>query len=35
MRDIAQRFFTGIGYDNAPFNLEMFYDARTDRIRII
>ena len=35
MRDIAQRFLSGIGYDNAPFNIEMFYDARTDRIQII
>jgi len=35
MKDIAQRFLTGIGYDNAPFNIEMFYDARADRIHII
>jgi biotin carboxylase len=35
MRDIAQRFLSGIGYDNAPFNIEMFHDARTDRIHII
>jgi len=35
MKNIAQCFLTGIGYDNAPFNIEMFYDARTDRISII
>ena len=35
MEDIARSFLTAIGYDNAPFNIEMFYDARTDRIAII
>jgi biotin carboxylase len=35
MHDIARRFLAGIGYDNAPFNIEMFHDARTDRIQII
>lgn len=35
MRDIAQRFLAGIGYDNAPFNIELFHDTRTDRIHII
>ncbi|HEV8517274.1 MAG TPA: ATP-grasp domain-containing protein [Burkholderiales bacterium] len=35
MKNIAQCFLTGIGYDNAPFNIEMFYDARADRIHII
>lgn len=35
MENIAQCFLTGIGYDNAPFNIEMFYDARTDQIHII
>lgn len=35
MKDISQRFLTGIGYDNAPFNIEMFYDPRTDGIHII
>ena len=35
MKDIAQRFLAGIGYDNAPFNIEMFYDPATDRIHII
>ena len=35
MKDIAQSLLTGIGYDDAPFNIEMFYDARTDRISII
>jgi hypothetical protein len=35
MTDIATRFFTGIGYDNALFNMELFYDIETDRISII
>jgi hypothetical protein len=35
MRDIATRFFTGIGYDNALFNMELFYDIETDSIGII
>ena len=35
MTEIAQRFLAGIGYDNAPFNMELFYDPRTDRIHII
>jgi biotin carboxylase len=35
MADIAERFMIGIGYDGAPFNIEMFYDPRTDAIRII
>ena len=35
MRDIAQRFMSGIGYDGAPFNIEMFYDERTDSVKII
>lgn len=35
MKNIAERLLTGIGYDNAPFNIEMFYDAGTDRIHII
>ena len=35
MRDIAQRFLAGIGYDNALFNIEMFFDARTGGIHII
>lgn len=35
MADIACRFVRGIGYDNALFNIEMMYDARTDAIHII
>lgn len=35
MADIAERFFSGIKYDNALFNMELFYDAATDRIGII
>lgn len=35
MKNIAQCFLAGIGYDNAPFNIEMFYDARADSIHII
>jgi biotin carboxylase len=35
MKEIARRFIGGIGYDNAPFNIELLYDPRTDRIYII
>jgi hypothetical protein len=35
MADIARTLMTGIGYDNAPFNIELFYDADADRIHII
>lgn len=35
MVDIATRFFSGIGYDDAPFNMELSYDTATDRIAII
>ncbi|MFL6649396.1 MAG: acetyl-CoA carboxylase biotin carboxylase subunit family protein [Sulfurifustaceae bacterium] len=35
MADIACKFVRGIGYDNALFNIEMMYDARTDAIHII
>jgi len=35
MKDIAQRLLTGIGYDSAPFNLELIYDPRTDGIHVI
>jgi hypothetical protein len=35
MADIARTLMTGIGYDNAPFNIELFYDPQTDRIHII
>lgn len=35
MTEIATGFFSGIGYDNAMFNMELFYDAATDAIAII
>ena len=35
MTDIARTLMTGLGYDNAPFNIELFYDERTDRIHVI
>ena len=35
MKDLARRLMNGIGYDNAPFNIELFYDPATDRISII
>jgi biotin carboxylase len=35
MTDIAERFFAGIKYDNALFNMELFYDSDSDRIGII
>ena len=35
MNDIARCLMSGIGYDNAPFNIELFYDPRTDAIHII
>lgn len=35
MANIAKRFFTGIGYDNALFNMELFYNRETDKISII
>ena len=35
MQDIARCLMNGIGYDNAPFNIEFFYDPRRDAISII
>ena len=35
MADIARRVMRGIGFDNGLFNIEMMYDARSDRIAII
>ncbi len=35
MENIAKRFFAGIGYDNALFNMELFYNRETDEIGII
>jgi biotin carboxylase len=35
MAEIAARLMAGIGFDNGMFNIEMMYDAATDRIGII
>ena len=35
MKDIARTLMSGMGYDNAPFNIELIYDPRADRISII
>ncbi len=35
MTRIAEEFMTGIGYDNALFNIELMYDPATGRISII
>lgn len=35
MARIAETFVSGIGYDNALFNIEFMYDPATDEIRII
>jgi biotin carboxylase len=35
MSRIAERFLTHIGYDNAPFNIEFFWDANTDQIWLL
>jgi hypothetical protein len=35
MKAIAETLMSGIGYDNALFNIELMYDAATDRIQII
>lgn len=35
MTEIATRLMAGIGFDNGMFNIEMMYDAATDRIGII
>ena len=35
MEDIARRFFTGMKYDNAMFNMELMYNEETDDIKII
>jgi biotin carboxylase len=35
MRQIAERFISGIRYDNALFNIEFMYNAATDEIHII
>lgn len=35
MAEIARRFVTHIGYHNAPFNIEFFYDAKRDKIWLL
>jgi biotin carboxylase len=35
MEDIAHRFFTGMKYDNAMFNMELMYNEETEDIKII
>jgi quercetin dioxygenase-like cupin family protein len=35
MSRITERFLTHIGYDNAPFNIEFFWDANEDRIWLL
>ena len=35
MRNVARRFMRHIGYDNAPFNIEFFWDAGRDRIWLL
>lgn len=35
MADTAARVITATGYDDAPFNAELFYDRRRDRIRLL
>lgn len=35
MIDIAGRYMTEIGYDNAPFNMEFFHDRARDRLWIL
>ncbi len=35
MEDVAVRFFCGVGYDNAPFNMELMYNPDSDSIHII
>lgn len=35
MRDATSRLLKQVGYDNAPFNSEFFYDEETDRISML
>lgn len=35
MVEVAERFFAGIGYDNAMFNMELFWDESQDKVSII
>ncbi|MFO8076947.1 MAG: ATP-grasp domain-containing protein [Egibacteraceae bacterium] len=33
--ETAERIMTGIGLDDSPFNMELFYNARRDTIRVL
>jgi biotin carboxylase len=35
MSRVTEKFLTHIGYDNAPFNIEFFWDANVDRIWLL
>jgi len=35
MTRITERYMTHVGYDNAPFNVEYFWDANVDRIWLL
>jgi biotin carboxylase len=35
MIDITRRFLTHIGYDDSPFNIEFYWDEKSDRIRLL
>jgi biotin carboxylase len=35
MEDVAKRFFKGIGYKNAMFNMELIWNPQTDSVSII
>ncbi|TDO16558.1 MULTISPECIES: ATP-grasp domain-containing protein [Halomonas] len=35
MLDISRRVMTGLGYDNAPFNIEYYHDPQSDKIWLL
>lgn len=35
MKAVATRFMRHVGYDNAPFNMEFFWDRRRDRVWLL
>ncbi|HMO19439.1 MAG TPA: ATP-grasp domain-containing protein [Candidatus Melainabacteria bacterium] len=35
MTDVARDFMTGVGFDNAPFNMELMYNPQTGSVSII
>lgn len=35
MIEAARRFMSHIGYDNAPFNVEFYWDSKTDQTRLL